>query len=82
MVVPRFAFQIYDLDSDGFINNEELYNALKAMVGGNLKDKQLQEVVNRTLNYADKDADGRIDFEEFCAIIGNLGFYEKMSVEV
>ena len=52
------------------------------MVGSNLKDEQLQQVVNRTLLYADKDQDGKIDFEEFCAIAGRLKFHKKMVVMV
>ena len=34
------AFQIYDMDKDGFISNGELFQVLKMMVGTNLKGKQ------------------------------------------
>ena len=37
----RFAFQIYDINNDGFISNGELFTVLKMMVGNNLKDTQL-----------------------------------------
>lgn len=80
----RFAFQIYDLDGDGFISREELFMVLQMMVGKNLKEEQLHCIVNRTLVYADKDLDGRISFEEFESIIGKLGgpIHEKMVVQV
>jgi hypothetical protein len=34
-------------------------------VGNNLKDVQLQQIVDKTIMEADKDQDGRISFEEF-----------------
>ena len=55
---------------------------LKMMVGENLKDKQLIEIVNRTMLYADKDQDGKISFEEFCTIVGRMGVHKKMVVQV
>ena len=36
-----FAFQIYDINNDGFISNGELFTVLKMMVGNNLNDVQL-----------------------------------------
>ena len=33
----KFAFQIYDIDKDGYISSAELYHVLKQMVGNNLK---------------------------------------------
>lgn len=41
---------------------------LKMMVGNNLKDTQLQQIVDKTILFADKDEDGKISFEEFCAV--------------
>ena len=78
----RLAFAVYDIDGDGFISNDELYKVLKMMVGKNLKDKQLAEIVNRTMQYADKDEDGRISFDEFCSIVGRMGVHKKMIVQV
>ena len=37
----KFAFQIYDINNDGFISNGELFTVLKMMVGTNLTDVQL-----------------------------------------
>lgn len=51
----RFAFRVYDMDRDGYISNGELFTVLKMMVGDNLKDDQLQQVVDKTIMYADKD---------------------------
>lgn len=61
----RFAFQIYDINNDGFISNGELFTVLKMMVGNNLNDVQLQQLVDRTIIKADEDFDGKISFDEF-----------------
>ena len=56
------------MDKDGYISNGELYQVLKMMVGNNLKDHQLQQIVDKTIIHADTDGDGKISFEEFCAV--------------
>lgn len=61
----RFAFKIYDIDRDGFIGNAELFIVMKAMVGKNLLDSELQQIVDKSIMEADKDGDGKLSFEEF-----------------
>lgn len=55
---------------------------LKMMVGSNLKDTQLQQIVDKTILFADKDEDGKISFEEFCSVVGNTDIHKKMVVDV
>ena len=78
----KFAFRIYDIDNDGFISNGELFQVLKMMVGTNLKEQQLQQIVDKTIIYADKDGDGKISFNEFSMIVSNLDVDKKMVVDV
>ena len=59
----KFAFKVYDMDRDGYISNGELFQVLKMMVGSNLKDTQLQQIVDKTIINADKDGDGKINYE-------------------
>lgn len=61
----RFAFNIYDIDRDGYIGNGELFIVMKMMVDKNLKDEELQQIVDKTLMEADLDGDGKLNFEEF-----------------
>ena len=56
------------MDKDGYISNGELFQVLKMMVGSNLKDAQLQQIVDKTIIHADSDGDGKISFEEFCSV--------------
>jgi serine/threonine-protein phosphatase 2B regulatory subunit len=67
----EFIFSIYDMDRDGFISNGELFQVLKMMVGKNLTDSQLQQIVDKTIVYLDKDQDGRISFDEFRQLVDN-----------
>ncbi|KAK5070962.1 Calcineurin subunit B [Lithohypha guttulata] len=69
----RFAFKVYDIDRDGYISNGELFIVLKMMVGSNLKDQQLQQIVDKTVMEADKDGDGKISFEEFKGMVDREG---------
>ncbi|EGV59966.1 Calcineurin subunit B [Yamadazyma tenuis] len=61
----KFAFKIYDIDRDGYIGNGELFAVMKMMVGKNLQDEDLQQIVDKTMMEADGDGDGQLNFEEF-----------------
>ena len=76
----RFLFSIYDIEGDGFISNGELFKVLKMMVGNNLTDVQLQQLVDRTIIRADEDFDGKISYEEFCKMIRDLEIGDKLTL--
>merc|ERR1711879_497307 len=77
----KFAFKAYDMDRDGFISNGELFLVLKMMVGNNLKDQQLQQIVDKTIMEADQDGDGKINFEEFKAMVANTDIAKQMTLD-
>jgi len=76
----RFAFKVYDIDRDGYISNGELFIVLKMMVGSNLKDQQLQQIVDKTIMEADLDRDGKISFEEFTKMVENTDISTNMTL--
>jgi len=76
----KFAFKVYDIDCDGFISNGELFRVLKMMVGNNLTDIQLQQIVDKTIIDADEDKDGKISFEEFKKIVEGTDIDSKMTI--
>ena len=79
----RFAFQIYDIDCNGYISNGELFQVLKMMVGSNLDDVQLQQIVDKTILEADQDRDGKISYEEFKRMISNTDeIDEKLTINL
>ena len=78
----KFAFDLYDLDQDGYISNGELFIVLKMMTGDHLKAVQAQQIVDKTIRDADRDGDGKLSFEEFRQIVENKNsdFVLKWSV--
>ncbi|WFD32142.1 Calcineurin subunit B [Malassezia sp. CBS 17886] len=77
----RFVFKVYDMDRDGYISNGELFLVLKMMVGGNLKDQQLQQIVDKTIMEADKNGDGKLDFAEFLDMVNNTDVARQLTLE-
>ncbi|XP_039293289.1 calcineurin subunit B type 2 [Nilaparvata lugens] len=80
----QYSIDIYSVDISRYITAiyRYMYNVLKMMVGNNLKDTQLQQIVDKTILFADKDEDGKINFEEFCSVVGNTDIHKKMVVDV
>lgn len=78
----KFAFKVYDIDRDNYISNGELFIVLKMMVGNNLKDAQLQQIVDKTIMEADLDGDGKISFEEFKNMVENTDISQSMTLDL
>ncbi len=78
----RFAFNIYDTNGDGFISNGDLYSTLKLLVGDNMEDIQIQQVVDRTIILADTDFDGKISYDEFVDFVQNMRVHELFSMNI
>ncbi|CAF4025417.1 unnamed protein product [Rotaria sp. Silwood2] len=60
------AFQVFDLDQNGFITMEELRTVLQA-TGDRPTDEDALEMIAE----ADIDGDGRINYDEFVLIMTN-----------
>eukprot|EP01084_Bolivina_argentea_P057601 105235_1 len=76
-----FAFRIYDVNNDGYISNGDLFRILKIMVGDNLNDTQLQQLVDRTILQADKDKDGKLSVGEFTNFIAGSDIESKLVID-
>lgn len=50
------------------------------MVGSNLKDQQLQQIVDKTIMEADLDRDGKISFEEFAKMVESTDVSMSMTL--
>jgi len=78
----RIAFQIYDINNDGYLSNGDLFKSLKMLVGENLTDIQIQQLSDRTLIAADKDLDGKISYEEFCNFTKDIKIQDLFSMDL
>lgn len=52
------------------------------MVGNNLNDIQLQQLVDRTIIKADEDFDGKISYEEFKKMVKDLDVANKLTLNL
>ena len=77
----KFAFRVYDFDNDGMISNGDLFLTLKMMVGDNLSEIQLQQLVDRTIVQADQDGDGMISYPEFAKMVSQLNIAKKLTIK-
>ena len=78
----RFTFKLYDVNNDGYISNGDLFRVLKAMVGNNLTDVQLQQLVDRTIMQGDLDRDGKLSYDEFVAMVEDTELAAKMCISL
>lgn len=62
----RQAFRIFDIDGNGYIDAKELKITM-CNLGEDLTDRD----VKRMMKSADKNGDGRIDYEEFIKMMYN-----------
>lgn len=77
----NFIFKVYDINEDGFISNGDLFSVLKMMIGSNLNDVQLQQLVDRTMIKADTDGDGKLSFDEFHKMVKELEVGSKLTLK-
>ena len=74
-------FKIYDLDNDDLISMEDLKKILNMMVGTYISETELNYMVEKTIRQADKDCDGLLDFDEFCATFSRKDIIELLRVK-
>ncbi|GIM08804.1 hypothetical protein Vretimale_12755 [Volvox reticuliferus] len=75
------AFRHFDLDGDGYITREELSSVLSAVPlsspvfggPGSPGTAHVADSVAQLVAEADQDADGRVDYREFCAMVLTAG---------
>merc|ERR1711963_148862 len=65
----KYCFQVYDLNSDGYISREEMFHLLKnTLVKQSTEedpDEGVKELVETALKKLDMDHDGRISYADF-----------------
>uniref|UniRef100_A0A7S1CAZ7 EF-hand domain-containing protein n=1 Tax=Bicosoecida sp. CB-2014 TaxID=1486930 RepID=A0A7S1CAZ7_9STRA len=68
----RFAFDLYDVDGDGFVSRGDLSEIMGMLVGDdNVDADALAEMVKATIAQHDVDGDGQLSPKEFYAALGD-----------
>lgn len=78
----EFLFALYDLDGDKFISCRDLFHMLKSMVGSNLNEVQIQQLVDRTIRKFDHDRDGKLSLAEFHEAVKDTRVDRKMQINM
>jgi serine/threonine-protein phosphatase 2B regulatory subunit len=50
------------------------------MVGNNLNEANLQQIVDKTIREADRDGDGKISFEEFVEFVKSTDVAKQLTL--
>ena len=77
-----FTFRVYDVDEDGYISCDDLEMILKMLVGDNIQEHVLRGLVEKVVQDADTDGDGRISRDEFNGAIDVADVARKLVVSI
>ena len=66
----RFAYRIYDMEDDGYISRENLFDVIKMIIGEKFDDDAIKSIVSDTFMSCSLNSDGNIDYQEFNSIVG------------
>lgn len=63
------AFRIFDEDADGAVTAADLLRYLSATNSRGLDSNALLQIANSVIAAHDRDGDGRLCYQEFCALL-------------
>ncbi|KAF5843390.1 hypothetical protein DUNSADRAFT_16889 [Dunaliella salina] len=78
----KFAFKIYDMDGDGFIGAQELYQTLSTLVGRTIPDAHLEQIALNTMREYDVDGDDKLSLHEFKNLLSTTDLQHKFSLSM
>lgn len=77
----KFAFSVFDLDGDNYLSNGEMFIILKKMVGDNLQNAQLQQIIDKTIIEADSSGTGRLSYADFKKVVDGSAIAQSLTLE-
>lgn len=76
----HFMFKLYDINNDDLIDLDDMISILKMMVGSYVDEDRVRMIAEKSLSEADKNCDGKVDFEEFCSAFAHKDIDELLRV--
>ena len=76
----KFAFEIFDVDNDGKINESDLYYILNIMVGKQFQSQKLSQIVATLIQTNSKQNQNFLTFQELTDCIGKQDIVDKMTI--
>eukprot|EP01013_Petalomonas_cantuscygni_P041455 TRINITY_DN74157_c0_g1_i1.p1 TRINITY_DN74157_c0_g1~~TRINITY_DN74157_c0_g1_i1.p1 ORF type:complete len:198 (+),score=38.77 TRINITY_DN74157_c0_g1_i1:53-595(+) len=78
----RFAFDLYDSDGGGTVDEAEMFDVLRKLSPENMADDQVSELVMRTIREVDEDGSGELEFDEFKTVMQNVDVGTIMRIHI
>lgn len=71
------------MNNDGYICSEDLFHIFKLLVGDNIQDKDLMEIVTQSIKESDQDNDGKLSLSEFehVLILDHFDIDNKLAID-
>mmetsp|Transcript_4877 Transcript_4877/g.8694 ORF Transcript_4877/g.8694 Transcript_4877/m.8694 type:complete len:202 (-) Transcript_4877:155-760(-) len=76
----KVLFDIFDKDGDNAISSENLYDVFKSMVGNNMEEDELREIVGTVVAEIQVGAGDRINFDDFRKALQGSEVSDSVSV--
>jgi len=76
----KVLFDIFDKDGDNAISSENLYDVFKSMVGNNMEEDELREIVGTVVAEIQVGAGDRIKFDDFRKALQGSEVSDSVSV--
>ncbi|CAJ0959155.1 unnamed protein product, partial [Mesorhabditis belari] len=76
----RFAFEICDVDGNGYITRNDFRKTLAKVLGTKIPIDRIDQIFDLSISESDGDQDEKISFNEFCKAMDNVEVVKRMSI--
>lgn len=72
---------MFDIDKDGFISKEDLTTIMRSMVGTNVDEAELNQMVASIIAEGDRDGDGKLSEREFKRVLHDVDLKNELTLD-
>ena len=78
----RAGFHAYDFDGDGVVNEKDLTNALRLILGDGVSERQVTHLVDQLKKKFDENGDGVLQEKEFRALLSKDDVAQRFTMDM